>query len=262
MNPNPSECTTTLNSPSKPLNASAKAAINLLHANSLPSSQFIKEYVPTPSRTFTAKDGVLYTCTFKRTQDLTPEEKEACFQLIKQTSKRDYEVNAEAGWDDERKRKEMGEAGMRFVLVRKASNARMGEGGEEGRRQDTPLISPSSDTEEGGKGRDDTILGFTSFSLEIDHDTHIPQLYLYEIHLLPPARSLGLGRHLMSLNEILARSLELEKVMLTVFTCNSKAEGMYRRLGYVMDEESPKERVLRSGKIVRPKYLIMSKAIS
>ncbi|KAE9977749.1 hypothetical protein BLS_001172 [Venturia inaequalis] len=238
MSPNPSKAPITLDSPPNPLKSRTRAALNLIYANSLSSTQFTQQYIPTSSQRFTAKDGhSTYTCTFKRTQDVTPEEKEACFQIIRETSRRDYEANAEQGWDDERKRGEMGEEGMKFLLVKKAEANKQDENSSQ-------------------------ILGFTSFTLEMDPDNQIPQLYVYEIHLLPSARSLGLGRHLMSLNEVIARELELEKVILTVFTCNTKAEGLYRRLGYGVDEQSPKERVLRSGKVVRPKYLILSKALS
>lgn len=146
---------------------------------------------------------------------------------------------------------------MRFVLVRKAGSERNSEGKEE--REDIHPTSISTQSED--PKRDDTILGFTSFTLEIDPDTHIPQLYIYEIHLLPSVRSLGLGKHLISLNETMARKLGLEKVMLTVFTCNARAERLYRRLGYGVDEQSPEERILRSGKVVRPKYLILSKEL-
>lgn len=143
---------------------------------------------------------------------------------------------------------------MRFVLVRRAEK----EKGREDIPSKSSISSPNTREE---LKKDDKILGFTSFTLELDPDTQIPQLYIYEIHLLPFARSCGLGTHLMSLNEMIARKLGLEKVMLTVFTCNSKAEGMYRGMGYEEDEESPVERVLRSGKVVRPRYLILRKRL-
>ncbi|QDS69018.1 hypothetical protein FKW77_009576 [Venturia effusa] len=236
----------------------SQAARNLLHANALSSTRFMQQYIPAPSQTFTTQDGSsTYTYTFKRTQDLTPEEKEACFQIIKETSRRDYEANAEEGWDDKRKREEMGEEGMKFVLVREAPRTPQ-EGEKMSDMPSQPLFAPplkaTTDT-------DDTILGFTSFTLELDPDTRIPQLYIYEIHLLPPLRRQGIGRHLMSLNETIARNLGLEKCILTVFTCNVRAEALYRALGYTEDEDSPKERVLRSGKVVRPKYLILSKEV-
>lgn len=250
----PSKLTTTLNAPLNPHRSRTEAALNLFHANSLSSTQFTNQYFPSSSQIFTAEDGTSYTCTFRRTQDLFPEEKEACFQIIKDTSRKDYEANAEDGWDDGRKKEEMGEEGMRFVLVRKAEKI----------RKDTPSNSSDNRYSQSPKKQDEDssdILGFSSFTLEIDPDTHIPQLYLYEIHLRPPVRSLGLGGHLMSLSETLARKLGLEKVMLTVFTCNTRAEALYRRLGYEVDEQSPEERVLRSGKVVRPKYLILSKTL-
>jgi len=65
----------------------------------------------------------------------------------------------------------------------------------------------------------------------------------------------------MSLNEGIAKNVNLERSMLTVFTCNESAEGMYRGLGYVEDDCCPKTRRLRGGRVLRPKYLVLSKGL-
>jgi len=49
-----------------------------------------------------------------------------------------------------------------------------------------------------------------------------------------------------------------EKVMLTCFVANTGGMAFYTRLGFVTDEISPGERRLRSGKMVKPDYVILS----
>ena len=52
----------------------------------------------------------------------------------------------------------------------------------------------------------------------------------------------------------------IRKTMLTCFTCNLRGRRFYERLGFSVDEEhSPREKILRSGKVVVPEYVIMSK---
>jgi ribosomal protein S18 acetylase RimI-like enzyme len=152
----------------------------------------------------------------------------------------------------------MSEEDMRFILVRQTHPAPNSEDKEE-TRSDTPTTTTTPPLQ--NQDEEDTFVGFTSFKLELDPDNRIPQLYIYEIHLKPSTRGLGLGKHLMSLNENIAKNVKLEKSMLTVFTCNESAEGMYRGLGYVEDECCPKTRRLRGGRVLRPKYLILSKAL-
>lgn len=239
--------------------ASRELAVqSLAHANSLSSETFTNTYISKVHRTFTTKDGErTYLCNFRRTQDLTSEEREACYQMVKETSQTDYEANAEEGWDEHHKREEMEQPNMRFILIREAPSSPR----DEGTRLDTPSESLDKTSSQPLNEKDDTILGFTSFVVELDPDNSLPQLYIYEIHLLPSLRGLGLGRHLMSLNEDIAKKIGLEKCILTVFTCNLQAEGMYRALGYEDDECCPATRVLRDGRVRRPKYLILSKSL-
>ena len=48
--------------------------------------------------------------------------------------------------------------------------------------------------------------------------------------------------------------------MLTCFTINTRGRKFYERLGFEVDEKnSPRERKLRGGKIVKPDYVILSR---
>lgn len=49
----------------------------------------------------------------------------------------------------------------------------------------------------------------------------------------------GLGRFVMQLLELLAARAGLARLLLTVFHANESAVRMYRKLGYVLDEDSP-----------------------
>jgi hypothetical protein len=50
------------------------------------------------------------------------------------------------------------------------------------------------------------------------------------------------------------------KVMLTCFTSNTNGLHFYEKIGFSKDDFSPRDRVLRGGKIVRPDYVILSRA--
>lgn len=92
-------------------------------------------------------------------------------------------------------------------------------------------------------------------------------VYCYEIHLQPELRGTGLARRLMECVECVARGIGgggglMEKVMLTVFTCNRRAGAFYARCGFVLDECSPAPRRLRGGVVKEPDYAILSKRVA
>lgn len=53
----------------------------------------------------------------------------------------------------------------------------------------------------------------------------------------------------------------ITKVMLTCFLSNKRALGFYKRHGFETDDISPGPRKFRSGKVVMPDYVIMSKPV-
>lgn len=170
---------------------------------------------------------------------LTPGEYNASYGLIEESSRSDYE-SSNFGWHPRRKRKEMLEPEMKYLLVRRKSTE--------------PTIERRKDCGD----MDTSILGFMSFMVDHDSSPSVPVLYIYEIHLAAALRGLGLGNHLMQVADNIARRVGLDKVMLTCFLCNQKALRFYTDHGFVKDACSPEDRKTRN-KVVPVDYVIMSK---
>ena len=65
---------------------------------------------------------------------------------------------------------------------------------------------------------------------------------------------------MMVLAEDVARRVGVEKVMLTCFKSNVEARRFYERLGYGIDESSPRD-IKTRGKVHKCDYVILSKDI-
>ncbi|PSR88799.1 acyl-CoA N-acyltransferase [Coniella lustricola] len=151
---------------------------------------------------------------------------EACFSLIEATSKQDYEGSSR-GWNPVTKRVEMRDPDLRYILVKDA---------------------------------DGHVCAFTSLMPTMEDGLAV--VYCYEIHLEAALRGTGLADLLLSFLETVAANIQvMEKVMLTVFTCNTRAVKFYQRLGFSIDELSPQARKLRNGVVKVPDYAIMSKRL-
>ncbi|KAK3110723.1 hypothetical protein LTR53_014701 [Teratosphaeriaceae sp. CCFEE 6253] len=187
----------------------------------------------------------------KSTAELTPHELDTCFHLIEQTSRHDYAAST-MGWHPARKRKEMRDREMRYLLCHASSAATS--------PSITASTSPARSSTKAGDAAGRGVEGFLSFMLTHDSLPSTPVLYIYEIHLHPSLRRLGLGAHLLRLAESIARGVWVRKVMLTCFTSNTSALGLYSRKGYGRDVCSPGQRRTR-GKVVEVDYVIMSKVI-
>lgn len=157
---------------------------------------------------------------------ITNSELDACFSLVRATSQRDYEGSSR-GWDPSAKREEMRHPDLRYILVKDAQAV---------------------------------LQGFTSLMPTIEEGQ--PVVYCYEIHLKPELRGTGLARLLVDMLETVAYNIDVvNKVMLTVFTCNKRAVEFYKKCGFVRDEISPQPRTLRGGKVKIPEYEILSKRV-
>lgn len=55
-----------------------------------------------------------------------------------------------------------------------------------------------------------------------------------------------------------ANTPSVEKTMLTCFVPNEGGRRFYERMGFEVDESSPGDRKLRSGKVVKSDYVILS----
>lgn len=171
--------------------------------------------------------GCAYSlCLCQPRKTMTGAELDACFSLVRATSQRDYEGSSR-GWDPPAKREEMRHPDLRYILV---------------------------------KDEHSVVRGFTSLMPTIEEGQ--PVVYCYEIHLEPELRGTGLAKLLMDLLETVAYNIDVvDKVMLTVFTCNKRAVEFYQKCDFVRDEISPQPRTLRGGKVKVPEYEILSKRV-
>lgn len=173
------------------------------------------------------KTGTEYSISLVQSGKLSSEELKACFNLIKETSYDDYQ-NSKDRWQPRKKMEEMKLPDLRYVLVKDKS--------------------------------DDSIRAFTS--LMPTYEEGQPVVYCYEIHLKAELQGSGLGSLLMDFHVIVAANLPpITKVMLTCFLSNKRALGFYKRHGFEKDDISPGPRKFRSGKVVMPDYVIMSRPV-
>lgn len=214
--------------------------------NRLSSNDFKTKYIsnddlrPSLRESFDG-DAPDVSIAFKTSSELAPDEVNACLDLISSTSLAHYKESS-FGWNPRRKKREMKEDEMRYLLVRTTSNI---ESKDPGRSQ---------------SANEGEIQGFLSFMLTHDSTPPVPVLYVYEIHLLPHLRKFGLGAHLMRVAEDIAAATGMEKVMLTCFVANERAYEFYKRRAYEKDVCTPKDRITRK-KIVKADYVIMSRVV-
>jgi N-alpha-acetyltransferase 40 len=175
----------------------------------------------------------------------------------------DYKTSSR-GWKPRAKMAEMMEPNMWYLLVRDASEQ---GGGVRKKKEDERMKEAQrmeqnnvvSNTPEEGTELAKRILAFLSFLL--CYEDNYAVIYIYEIHLDALLRGCGLGAHLMHIVEQIAvRTAVVEKVMLTVFRRNEKARKFYAKLGYQVDEFSPREKRLRGGIVKEADYEILSKS--
>ncbi|ODV81735.1 uncharacterized protein CANTADRAFT_45487 [Suhomyces tanzawaensis NRRL Y-17324] len=108
------------------------------------------------------------------------------------------------------------------------------------------------------------LLGFVLFKVCENDDMIV--LYLYEIHVNPEVHNQSIGTHLLTSFHALIPILhqcehphlqDIEGTGLTVFSDNVRAFEWYIRMGYQYTLDSPRDRKLRSGKIVKPDYYLL-----
>lgn len=94
-------------------------------------------------------------------------------------------------------------------------------------------------------------------------------LYLFEIHVSKSYQSLRIGAELIErfhlvakkLNELEDDVLQADATCLTVFSDNAKALKWYKALNYKPTEDSPKDKVLRNKKVLKPSYYILTRTL-
>ncbi|KAJ6180538.1 hypothetical protein N7519_010999 [Penicillium mononematosum] len=250
--------------------------------NALSIGDFIAQYVTPTQAGDPAKNDAIdqpHPSQDEQQQDTTPTPRvdvysaatistadlEACLDLVEQTSSEAY-IASSAGWSRTKKRKEMKLPDMKYLILRDTPNDSDSRGQVPGEKQidvadsNVPSSLKESDRPVSSSGTGSpNVLGFLSFMVTYEDGKEV--VYCYEIHLSPTARGRGVGKLLMGRMEGIGRAVGLEKSMLTVFKSNEPARRFYERLGYEVDEYSPRPRKLRNGTIKDVDYLILSKKL-
>ncbi|KAF2013606.1 hypothetical protein BU24DRAFT_424605 [Aaosphaeria arxii CBS 175.79] len=247
---------------------SCKSTSNVFHAPELHNWSVSYDIVPSPQ--------------------LTKEDFNSCFELIKTTSRADY-VASSQGWDSSRKIKEMKHPEMQYILIRycehdprpspgsliqsstasKSPHAAAPDALSDNDAKPSVAVTSTDISPNNGESTAVTatppspspVVGFLSFVFEKDDppNDHVDVVYIYEIHLSASLRGAGLGAHLLTVVEDICYKQKFSKVMLTVFTRNKAASAFYRKCGYYIDEDSsPRSREVR-GRKIPPDYRIRSK---
>ncbi|KAK4952909.1 N alpha-acetyl-transferase [Elasticomyces elasticus] len=200
---------------------------------------------------------------YNPTRDLEPLDYdamlEACFSLISLTSSPAYRASAQ-GWRPQKKKDEMREQDMRYLIVNSPNTPRPEETGDSFYETiGCDSLTPTQRRKLIDRHWTKRVVGFLSFMLT--HEGGLPVLYIYEIHLRPELHGLGIGTHLLMLAHSIAENVGLEKTMLTVFRSNTRGRALYEKCGFAEDECSPKKIYLRGGKVKKADYVIMSKTV-
>ncbi|KAJ5734422.1 Acyl-CoA N-acyltransferase [Penicillium malachiteum] len=200
---------------------------------------------------------------------IPPTDLEACLDLIELTSGAAYAASG-IGWSRPKKRKEMQLPDMKYLILRGAvGSSAVGTDAERGDGPTEDIVkSRSGDDDHKNKTNDKIgdateadggVLGFLSFMVTYEDGKEV--IYCYEIHLSLAVRGQGFGALLMGRMDDIGKLVGLEKAMLTVFRSNVAACRFYEKLGYEVDECSPRPRKLRNGTIKEYDYLILSKRL-
>jgi ribosomal protein S18 acetylase RimI-like enzyme len=192
---------------------------------------------------------------------------DTCLGLVEMTSGKDYRASS-MGWNVRKKKEEMMDKEMLYILVRQGE-VLINASEEEAAKTPPAAESPSVFGQRVKKptwpdpAKSNRILGFLSFKFDFDDPPYQDRqvVYIYEIHLHQRLRGQGIGSDLFKFVELAAKRCGIGKTMLTVFTANEKARRMYEKAGYVRDECSPADRMMRS-KVVKAEYVIMSKELA
>jgi len=198
-------------------------------ANALSPSDFLAKFLPSTSLPIPFQptpEAKPYSISLVQSADLEKTDLSTCFSLIEATSSEAYAASS-LGWHPVKKRREMRLPDLRYLLVK-----------------EMPSAAPEA---------------FCSFMLTYEDGNEV--VYCYEVHISQHLQGKGLGKRLMQIMEDVGRRAGMEKVMLTVFMANEGARRFYTGIGYVVDEYSPGERILRNGVVKEPDLQILSKPL-
>eukprot|EP00985_Skeletonema_marinoi_P015634 scaffold8120_cov130-Skeletonema_marinoi.AAC.1 len=174
-----------------------------------------------------------------------------CLDLFERNMGEMYK-KSEWGLDMEEKRGELLHEDARFLIIILEDDIADNDAADADDNETTTaaVTDPSTDdiiikSTTSPKQPQQEVIGFAHFRYEPDEDSPSstplsPITYLYELQI--SLTSHGLGKTLMTLIELLSLQLHMNKVILTVFKCNTGAMRFYldKLKGYDVDECSPR----------------------
>jgi ribosomal protein S18 acetylase RimI-like enzyme len=223
----------------------------------------------------------------------TTQFEEWVFDLTKRNMKTLYDETAKKGfsewrWSESKKREEIFSHESRFIIARERATRDIATRGTVSQK-----IEPTLSNEECGGHKNISQLsrsssdiaaesGFTSasslnkdavfessqrqqllgrplafISFRLVSEGPLEVLYVYELQLEPETHRKGLGRHLMTTVELVARTAGFQSVMLTVLKKNVGAVDFYtKKMKYEIDDDSPSQNGDK-----RAPYEILSKVV-
>lgn len=154
--------------------------------------------------------------------------------------------NSSWGLDMDEKKMELSHDKARFLVL---LDAEAHQKVNSGKKEDDGDASTSSVVKD--------MVGFCHYRFEYDDEDSPcePVLYVYELQVSESHWRQGLGKRAMIHLEEMAKSMDIAKVMLTVFRSNAQAMDFYQCMHYEVDEISPS----KHGDIVD--YEILSKRV-
>ena len=178
----------------------------------------LREYISRDIHSLSTKYG--FQLSIETPETISDDDLGKCFGLLKENMEEMYKASS-WGWNESQKRSELKEPATRYLLIHDDSN----------------------------------LVAFLSFQIEVEFE--VPIFYLYEIQVSESHRGKGLGQSLLTVFKGLAQTLQIQKLMMTVFTSNTRAIDLYTRLGFTTDPSSPSTRRLRTS-LHSPDYKILS----
>lgn len=184
--------------------------------NAINNDQF--QSIAKTMATYPPPNNLTLDIQFRSSSSLTSEQHESIYRLTETNMRTLYE-SCDWGWNEKEKREELTHQDARYLYVTSTD----------------PIHSNNQ------------CLAFAHIRFELEDS--IPVLYLYELQIEQSIQSIGLGRHLMSLLDLIGRLYDFDCVMLTCFKHNDRAMKFYLKCGFEKDEFSPDDK----------SYLILSK---
>lgn len=152
-------------------------------------------------------------CDIKFSTKLTSEEFDWAFDLVKLNMEERYDASG-YGWDDEDKKNELHESGTRFLLVRE-------------------------------KGWDN-LIAFAHFRFTVQGEVMDvmagkPAVFVWDIHVEEEYQRKGLGKHLLTLLELIARRENIDMISIPIQLSDAVASAWISKLkGYGPDNDLKK----------------------